>query len=104
LNVCGIKSKLVSPDFSNLVENYDILVFLESKTDKLDILDIPTDYDYFAKYWTKFKRKSGGIVIVPVVPLTINVLYRWYIGAGVKWWRWTVVKVVMKSGTWSPLK
>jgi hypothetical protein len=45
LNVCGIKSKLVSPDFSNLIENYDILVFIEYKTDKLDILDIPTDYD-----------------------------------------------------------
>ena len=64
LNVCGIKSKLLSPDFSNLIENYDILVFLESKTDKLDILDIPTDYDYFAKHQTKFKRKSGGIVIL----------------------------------------
>ena len=63
MNVCGIKSKLLSPDFSNLIENYDILVFLESKTDKLDILDIPTDYDYFAKHRTKFKRKSGGIVI-----------------------------------------
>ena len=64
MNVCGIKSKLLSPDFSNLNENYDTLVFLESKTDKLDILDIPNEYDYFAKHLTKFKRKSGGIVIV----------------------------------------
>jgi type II secretory pathway component PulL len=25
LNVCGIKSKLLSPDFSNLIENYERL-------------------------------------------------------------------------------
>jgi hypothetical protein len=35
------------------------------------------------------------------VPITVNVLYRWYIGAGVKVVAVDVVKVVMKSGTWS---
>ena len=64
MNVSGIKSKLLSPGFSNLIENYDILAFLESKTDMLDILDISNDYDYFAKHRTKCKRKSGGIVIL----------------------------------------
>ena len=52
LDVCGIKTKLLSPDFSNLIENYDILVCIESKTDKLDILNIPNDYVYFAKHRT----------------------------------------------------
>ncbi|CAG2238348.1 unnamed protein product [Mytilus edulis] len=42
---------------------YDILIFLESKTDEFDILGMPDGYKYFAKHRTKFKKKSGGIII-----------------------------------------
>jgi hypothetical protein len=33
LNVCGLVSKLLNPVFTSLFENYDILVFQESKTE-----------------------------------------------------------------------
>ena len=31
LNVCGISSKLLNPDFETLINNYDILVLVETK-------------------------------------------------------------------------
>lgn len=34
INVCGLKSKLLNPDFENLIKSYDVLVFVESKLDK----------------------------------------------------------------------
>ena len=34
LNVCGLKIKLIIPDFSLLTSKYDILCFQESKTDE----------------------------------------------------------------------
>ena len=36
LNVCGITSKLLNPDFATLIKRYDILIFNETKTDHLD--------------------------------------------------------------------
>ena len=64
MNVCGIKSKLLNPDFCELITKYDILVFTETKTDKFDILELPTGYDYFAKNRSKFSKKSGGIIVI----------------------------------------
>jgi hypothetical protein len=37
-------SKLLNPDFTSLIENYDILVFQETKTDEFDQLLLPKDY------------------------------------------------------------
>jgi hypothetical protein len=34
LNVCGISSKLLNPDFETLINNYDILILVETKTDE----------------------------------------------------------------------
>jgi hypothetical protein len=31
LNVCGIKSKLLNPDFDLLIKSYDVLIFTETK-------------------------------------------------------------------------
>ncbi|CAG2244943.1 unnamed protein product [Mytilus edulis] len=36
----------------------------ESKLDKHDILELPKGYLYFSKHRSKFKKKSGGIVII----------------------------------------
>ncbi|CAG2221991.1 unnamed protein product [Mytilus edulis] len=47
-----------------LIKSYDICVFCESKTDDLDILNVPKGYEYFSKNRKKFDRKSGGIVVV----------------------------------------
>jgi hypothetical protein len=42
LNVCGIKSKLVLPEFIiQLITTHDICIFIVTKTDKYDILNIP---------------------------------------------------------------
>ena len=36
LNVCGLRSKLIIPQFSLFISKYDILCFVESKTDETD--------------------------------------------------------------------
>ena len=64
LNVCGLKSKLLNPDFTNLIESYDILIFEETKTSALDTIELPTGYLYFTKHRKLTENKSGGIVIV----------------------------------------
>ncbi|VDI30247.1 Hypothetical predicted protein [Mytilus galloprovincialis] len=64
LNICGLKSKSLAPEFSDLVINNDISIFVETKTDKLDIISLPNGYSCFSKHRSKFKRKSGGIVII----------------------------------------
>lgn len=62
--MCGLVSKLLNPDFTSLIENYDILVFQETKTDEFDKLLLPKDYSFRAKHRKKFQKKSGGIIIV----------------------------------------
>ncbi|CAG2212887.1 unnamed protein product [Mytilus edulis] len=64
LNICGLKSKSLASEFSDLVINNDISIFVETKTDKLDIISLPNGYSCFSKHRSKFKRKSGGIVII----------------------------------------
>ena len=62
--MCGIKSKLLNPDFELFIKRYDIIVFVETKTNEFDELKLPNDYDYFIKNRKKCKKKSGGIAIV----------------------------------------
>ena len=64
LNVCGLKSKLKFPDFHDLIKQYDIFVCTESKSDNLDVFDVPSGYDYMCKHRTKCDKKSGGITII----------------------------------------
>lgn len=66
LNVCGLKSKLLCPEFCNLIKTNDILIFVETKTDSYDDIEgnLPNGYLCFSKYRSKFVKKSGGIVIV----------------------------------------
>jgi len=64
LNVCCLISKLMNPDFRTFIESYDILIFQESKTDELDVLELPNNYMCFARHRRNAKTKSGGIVIV----------------------------------------
>ena len=62
--MCGIKSKLLNPDFELFINKYDIIVFVETKTDEFDELKLPDDYNYFIKNRKKCNKKSGGIAIV----------------------------------------
>ena len=64
LNVCGISSKLLNPDFETLINNYDILVLVETKTDEYDNIKLPNEYACYAKHRKKIKKKSGGIIII----------------------------------------
>ena len=64
LNVCGLKSKLLNPDFCYMIKKYDILIFVEIKTDEFDEINLPSGYSYRVKQRKTFKRKSGGIIII----------------------------------------
>ena len=51
------------PEFINMIENFDILCLLETKTDDIDQVDLP-GFITIMKNRFKFRRvKSGGIVL-----------------------------------------
>ena len=52
------------PDFNDIIKQYDLLFFCETKLDEYDVLDLPEGYSYFLKNRQKFERKSGGIAII----------------------------------------
>ena len=64
LNVCGLKRKLLFPEFQQLVTDHDIFICIETKIDDLDILNLPDGYCEFHKNRKKFKKKSGGIAVI----------------------------------------
>ena len=41
LNCCGIKTRLQYPEFRNLIQSYNIVCFVETKTDDIDIITLP---------------------------------------------------------------
>jgi hypothetical protein len=43
---------------------YTVCIFIGTKTDKYDILNIPDGFSYVAENRKIFKHKSGGIVVV----------------------------------------
>jgi ubiquinone biosynthesis protein COQ9 len=51
LNVCGLKSKLLIPEFLDLIKLYDIIFFCETK---LDSYDLPEGYSFATKIRKKF--------------------------------------------------
>jgi hypothetical protein len=60
----GISSKLLNPDFETLINNYDILVLVETKTDEYDNIKLPNEYACYVKHRKLFIKKSGGIIII----------------------------------------
>ncbi len=69
LNVCGLVSKFRTPEFEELISEYDCLVFVESKTDSADDSIIETffnghDFNVYSKHRRRLStRKSGGIIV-----------------------------------------
>ena len=64
LNVCGLKSKLLYHDYYDLINKHDICLFVETKTDDLDVLNVPNGYLYYCKHRSVFEKKSGGLTIL----------------------------------------
>ena len=61
LNVCGLRRRILYPDFVNLINKYHIFSVCETKLDNFDIIDIP-DYEFISQTRKqKFIRRSGGI-------------------------------------------
>ncbi len=69
MNVCGLQARLQNPEFEELIKQYDILCFQESKLDDLDnepVKEIFKKLGYATHIKNRFKlsnRKSGGLVI-----------------------------------------
>ena len=63
LNVCGLSRRVQYPEFLDLINNYDILCLVETKTDDVDEISIP-NFEINMKNRFLFKRvKSGGIIL-----------------------------------------
>lgn len=63
LNCCGIKSRLRNPEFCELINSFDIVCFVETKTDDIDVIDFP-GFIFNMKNRKMFSnRRSGGIVV-----------------------------------------
>ena len=66
LNVCGIKSKLLSVDFVGFINDCDIICFIETKCDDVDMINMKDrmenhGFDIVYKNMSKISRfKSGG--------------------------------------------
>jgi hypothetical protein len=63
LNVCGVKSKIMYPDFCQFISQYDLICLVETKLADTDTVDLP-GYTAFYKNREKYKHKSGGILML----------------------------------------
>ena len=65
INVCGLKPKLLSPDFENFISQFDMLVLTETKMSDLDSTDnLFLDFDILYKNRKSAKRASGGVALL----------------------------------------
>lgn len=63
LNVCGLCSKLQTPDFLEFINEHDIVCLTETKTDCADVIDVE-NYTVISKHRSNLSsHKSGGIVV-----------------------------------------
>ena len=64
INTCGLKSKLRFPEFTDMINSYDIIGVQETKLDDLDSIHIP-GYEIVCKHRKKISRyRSGGLAII----------------------------------------
>ena len=63
LNVCGVRSKLLYPEFVDYISQYDVICLLESKLADTDEIHID-GFTMFYKNRDKYKHKSGGILVM----------------------------------------
>ena len=60
IDVCGLKSKLLSPEFETFLCSYDIIGISETKLCEEDIISFP-GYNFFSKNRQTCTKKSGGL-------------------------------------------
>ena len=64
LNTCGLKSKLICPEFISFISDYDIVGIQESKLDDIDIISID-NYKIFTNNTQQISRhRSWGITLL----------------------------------------
>lgn len=63
LNVCGLKTRALYPDFKTLIEKYDIFCTVETKLDIHDIISLQGYHFISSPRKQPVLRKSGGIGI-----------------------------------------
>lgn len=79
LNVCGIKSKLLSLEFVNHIKSYDVISLCETKCDDADMNNIEDimdniGFEIIFKNRSKLSRfKSGGLLSA----IKKNAVLRW---------------------------
>ncbi|VDI00448.1 Hypothetical predicted protein [Mytilus galloprovincialis] len=63
LNCCGIKSRVNYPEFKDIIDNHEIVCLVETKTDDIDVINLP-GYEFKMKNRKKVtKTRSGGITV-----------------------------------------
>ena len=63
INVCGLKSKLLYPEFDDFLDKYDIICITESKLDRFDSINLD-NFSIITNNRSIFKSKSGGIALL----------------------------------------
>ena len=63
INVCGLVKRIQYPEFMGLIEGYDILCFVETKTDDADEINLPGFILHMKNRFTFKRVKSGGIIL-----------------------------------------
>ena len=63
LNVCGLRSKIVCPEFIHFINQFDILGLQETKTDCLDDIQLHDYILHFKHRKDIMRHKSGGIAL-----------------------------------------
>ncbi|CAG2246975.1 unnamed protein product [Mytilus edulis] len=63
LNCCGIKSRMQYPEFENIIKKHDIVCFVETKTDDIDVINFPGFHFKMKNRKTVTSRRSGGIIV-----------------------------------------
>ena len=61
LNCCGIKTRLQYPEFRNLIQSYEIICFVETKTDNIDMIILP-GYKFVMKNRGEQLQKTVRVV------------------------------------------
>ena len=78
LNVCGLKKRLLwsekeiivvwERDYycaqNDIIKAHDICIFVETKLNELDVLNLPEGYVYVVRNRKICKRASGGIAVI----------------------------------------
>jgi hypothetical protein len=63
LNVCGLKSRLLFPEFIELICKHDIICLVETKLEDIDVVKI-NGFTCFMKNRRKYISRSGGIALL----------------------------------------